>query len=83
MPFVLLKDHVSRDTVTALSELLQAAESGQINGIAFVASLRGRRFMTNSAGECYRDPTFTRGALLALDDELSHMVQNRARDTTI
>lgn len=83
MPAQLLKDAISRDTVEALEQLLEAAKAGEISGIAFAISLRGRRFVTNTAGACYRDPTLSRGMIAALDDELSGMVHQRAQDTTI
>lgn len=83
MPAILLRDAVSRDTIEALEQLLTAAKSGEIAGMAFAISLRGRRFLTNTTGACYRDPTLTRGMIAALDDELSNMVQGRAQDTTI
>lgn len=83
MPATLMKDVVSRDTVEALEQLLEAAKAGDIAGLAFAVSLKGRRFVTNTTGACYRDPTLTRGMIAALDDELSGLVHTRAQDTTI
>lgn len=78
MPFNLVRDMVSHDTVQALEHLLDAARHGHITGLAFACTLKGKRFITNTAGTCYHEPSFTRGLLLALDDELARMVQERA-----
>jgi hypothetical protein len=77
-PVTLLKDAVSTDTVEALQTLLGHAESGEVIGIAFVAQLKERAFIVNTAGECHRNPTWTRGMVAALDDSLSNRVHNRA-----
>lgn len=80
--FDLVRDIVSRDTVEALEQLLGAARSGDIIGIAFAAALKRKRYITNVAGTCYRNPTFARGMLGALDDELSVLIQARGQDET-
>jgi hypothetical protein len=82
MPYQLVRDHVSTDTVQALEQLLAGAKEGQIIGIAFGVLLKRRRYFVNTAGEARRDPTFTRGMMLALDDELRHMVQSAAGPET-
>jgi hypothetical protein len=78
----LIRDIVSRDTVEALEQLLGAARTGDITGIAFAAALKRRKYITNVAGSCYRYPTFARGMLGALDDELSNMIHGRDIDET-
>lgn len=70
-PFRLVPDQLSHDTVEALHELLERAKAGEIVGIAFAAMYRRRQFITNTAGECHRNPVFARGMVAALDDELS------------
>jgi hypothetical protein len=65
---------MSTDTVEVLQELLKQAKDNQVIGIAFAAMYRGRQFVVNTTGEARRSPTFTRGMLLALDDELSEAV---------
>ncbi len=69
-PFTLLEDALSRDTVTALEQLLDGARRGEVIGIAFAAMLRQRAYITNVAGEAYRNPTFARGMVGALEDSL-------------
>ena len=80
-PYELVPDRISHDVVEALRTLLALAEKGQMTGIAFGATLKGRRYFTNAAGELYRDPTFARGVVASLDDELGHLVHERASDT--
>ena len=77
MPLDLVKDHISRELVEALKQLLHGAEAGQITGIAFAVALKNRRYLTNVAGTCYREPTIARGMVAALDDELSEIVRGR------
>jgi hypothetical protein len=68
---------VSDDTIAALRELLTSAEHGILQGIAFGALLRGRKYLVDCAGTACSDPTLARGVVAALDDELRHMVQER------
>lgn len=69
-PFRLVPDTLSDDTVECLRQLLAEAERGNIMGLAFVALVRDRRFIRNVAGECARNPLYTRGLVAALDDHL-------------
>jgi hypothetical protein len=70
-PFRLVPDSLSHDTVELLEQLLNDARRGQILGLAFVAMMRRREFIANTAGEAHRNPTFARGMVAALDDHLS------------
>jgi hypothetical protein len=82
MPLHLVPDDHSRDTVEVLTQLSVAASDGDVQGIAFVAFLRGNRYIANVAGRCMREATHTRGALMALDDKLSELVHGREPDET-
>lgn len=77
-----LSPPVQRDVIDTLAQLLQGARDGQIIGLALGAALPRRRYITATAGECHRDPTYTRGIVRALDDELARLVQTRAMFTT-
>ncbi len=77
-PFVLIPDNVSTDTVKCLETLLRHARKGEVIGIAFAAALKRRAYITNTAGECHRNPTWARGMVAALDDQLA----DRTRATT-
>lgn len=74
-PFVLVPDEVSNDTVQCLETLLDRARAGEVIGIAFAAALRHRAYITNSAGECHRSPTWARGMVAALDDQLAGRIR--------
>lgn len=74
-PFLLVADTVSHDTVQCLTDLLAAAKNGEIIGLAFAAMLKRRGYIVNTAGEAYRNPTFSRGMVAALDDRLSQRIR--------
>lgn len=73
-PFILVPDTLSNETVACLEQLLEHAKQGEIIGIAFAAMLKKRGFIVNSSGEAYRNPTFSRGMIRALDDRLGQRV---------
>ena len=73
-PFILIPDNVSHDTVKCLELLLKHARAGDVIGLAFAAALKRRAYITNTAGECHRNPTWARGMVAALDDKLAARV---------
>lgn len=75
VPFTLVPDALSVDTVECLEQLLDLARRGQVIGLAFAAMLKRRSYIVNTAGEAHRNPTFTRGMLAALQDRLGERVQ--------
>lgn len=77
--FKLVGETVSADVVEALEELLGQARSGQLIGIAFAAMYLRRHYIVDTAGECRRNPTFTRGMVRALDDQLARSVGSKKR----
>jgi hypothetical protein len=74
-PFYLVPDTVPNDTVACLEMLLDHARNGEVIGIAFAAMLKRRSYIVNTAGEAHRNPTFTRGMVAALDDQLSGRIR--------
>lgn len=76
-PYTLVTDPLSHDTIDLLEQLLAHARKKELIGIAFAAMYRGRQFITNTAGECHRNPVFTRGMVACLDDELA--IKTRAQ----
>jgi hypothetical protein len=74
-PYRLIDETFSDDTIEALRELLQFAEAGEVVGIAFAAMFKRRKFVTDAAGECRRNPVFTRGMVAALDDCLAERMR--------
>lgn len=73
---------ISDDTVTACRELLAAAEAGHLVGFGIVALLKRRRYLVDTCGEATRDPVFTRGALMSLDDCLRELVRRKTDTNT-
>jgi hypothetical protein len=76
-PFRLVPDTISKDVVQALTELLEQAQQGQIYGMAFVAMVKGRYFIANTAGECERNLDYTRSLLLRFDDKLADRLRQQ------
>lgn len=77
MPYRLIPDSTSHDTVEALEALLDAAKTGEITGIAFACTLKKMRYITNVAGLCFTNPTFARGMVASLSDELAGLIHRR------
>lgn len=69
-PLVLIPDTVSNDTVQCLETLLHHARRGDLVGIAFAGIVKRRGYIANSAGEAYRDPTFSIGMCQVLIKKL-------------
>lgn len=69
-PFKFLGLNPSHDTIVVLKELLKSAQDGELIGIAFAAMYRRREYITGWTGECNRNPTFARGMVDDLHDDL-------------
>jgi hypothetical protein len=84
MTIQLIHDTISRDTAEAAAVIKGLVDSGEVTGMFFGLRFRGGRYMVNVAGRCAADPTYARGMLGALEDELSRMIQGKAdSDTTL
>lgn len=70
-PFILVSDNVSNDTVECCRVLYEQAKKGELIGLAFAGMLKKRGYIVNTSGEAHRNPTFARGMVQALDDQLS------------
>lgn len=66
------------DTVKALEDLLADARAGHLIGFAYVAWRQPQAYSTGVAGETKRSPTFTRGMLCELDDQLAALIRGPA-----
>lgn len=71
-----VKSGLSHDCVKVAEQFLKDVNTGAIIGFALVAMCKERQYITAIAGEAYRSPTFTRGMVLALDDELRELVDS-------
>lgn len=65
--------YIDREVYDHLAGMLDAAKAGEVIGIAYAVIYRGRHFIVEVAGELRRNPTFARGCVAALDDDLSRM----------
>jgi hypothetical protein len=76
-PFRLLEggNGVSVDTIECLEILLKEAREGKVIGVCYAAMHKQRRFTVHSCGEAHRNPTFARGMVASLDDQLSARVR--------
>jgi hypothetical protein len=61
----------SPDTVSCLRDLLARAERGEVIGVAYAAMHKRRQYTVHACGEASRNPTFARGMVGALSDELT------------
>ena len=83
MTHSLVREHISHDTVEALEQMLARAQRGHITGIALVVMLKRHRYLVNISGEAFRDPTYARGAVCALDDQLRDLVRGAEAPETV
>lgn len=65
---------VSHDTVRCLREALELAERGELFGAVVISMLKQRKYAMHVTGEAHRNPTFTRGMLCVLDDQLARQI---------
>jgi hypothetical protein len=82
MPLKLIRDTVSRDVIEALRTLLDGAERGEVTGLAYAATLRRHRYITNVAGICFKNPTLARGMVGSLTDEIATIIHQRDPEET-
>jgi hypothetical protein len=83
-PLTLIADEsLSNDLTDCLRHLLKEARAGRLIGLAFVGIVGTDGYIADTAGEAHRSPTWTRGALRALDDKLAQRIhaQQKRRPT--
>ncbi|MDA8108150.1 MAG: hypothetical protein M0015_05910 [Betaproteobacteria bacterium] len=64
-----------KTTIAELRYWLRSAERGELAGVALIAFRGAGLYSTGLAGVARANPTFTRGALRALDGELDELVR--------
>lgn len=68
----------SEETILALEELLDDARTGHICGLVFAAMRPGTHdYIIGTTGEARRKPTYARGMIMAVDDDLRDTLQQR------
>jgi hypothetical protein len=55
--------------------LLKRARRGEVIGLAYAAMLKKRAYIVNTAGAAHTSPTFARGMVAALDDQLGGRIR--------
>jgi hypothetical protein len=65
------------DTIECLELLLRRARRGEIIGLAYAAMLKKRAYIVDIAGVAHSSPTFARGMVAALDDQLADRIHGR------
>ena len=75
--FQLVEAKICEETIGALEQILAGARSGAVNGIAFAASLRDLSYITDATGYCREHPTFARGMVALLSDEIAAVARER------
>lgn len=79
-PYRLVSRRISTDTVKALETLRAEAMKGDIIGLAYVIMhQKQRNFDVGVAGECHRNPVFTRGMVKGLDDLLRDLSRKQSQ----
>lgn len=73
-PFRPIPDELPTETVAALAELLEQAKGGRVLGMAFAVMYRGGTYIVNATDEARRSPTFSRGMIAELDDEMARIM---------
>ena len=71
---LICNDNASNDLTDCLLQLLREARAGRLTGLAYVGMLGTDGYVADTAGEAHRSPTWTRGALKALDDKLARRI---------
>jgi hypothetical protein len=79
-PFTLVTDALSNDVGEVLGQLIQMHADDAVIGLAFVVMLKHRKYYVNVAGEAFRNPTFARGCVHALDDELGLLARGKSNN---
>jgi hypothetical protein len=70
----LIRDPVSTDTIEAFAKLLEGAMEGRYVGAVIGVIHPRRRYTVHCIGEASKNPTFARGVVAAIDDELRHSI---------
>lgn len=69
------------ETIEALEQLIDGARRGHYIGIAFAVTTSKREYMVDTIGDFRSNPTYARGAVAVLDDELRELIREGAGST--
>jgi hypothetical protein len=74
-PFHLVQTEGSADTQSCIEAMAEGVKAKNVIGLACVVIYARRNYELRLCGEADRSPTFTRGAVAALDDELARRIR--------
>ena len=69
---------VCHETISTLKKLLAMAQSGRCVGFCYSACLPNNNYQVGTTGRFAESPTYARGAIAAIEDELREMVHGQA-----
>lgn len=76
---VQVADRSSEDSVEALEFLLAKARNGEVIGLAYIAQLKRKRFLVDTAGVANVDPIQFIGMTSLLTDDLIRRAKGRTK----
>jgi hypothetical protein len=79
----LLHETVSHDTIECALAMAEGSKNGHIVGAVIGFLYKYRKYSVAVCGEAYRDPTWARGVIGAIEDELRHLIHERGQKDTI
>lgn len=83
MPYQLAPDPAgAKEVIRTLETLLEGARQGEITGIAFAVTFKRLRYTTDVAGTCRTNPTFARGMVAFLSDQIAGLVHRTDNQDT-
>ncbi len=83
-PHGLVREFISKETIQCAQHLHDGSEAGVVIGAVIGYLYTRRRYGIAICGEAQADPTWARGVLGAIEDELRDMIHERSLgDTTM
>jgi len=76
---VKIDDRSSADSVEALEFLLAKARNGEVVGLAYIAQLKRKRFVVDTAGAASLNPVQFLGMTSLLTDDLIQRAKGRTK----
>lgn len=78
----LIHPTISGDTLACAGHLLEGLESGEVTGAVIAILYRRKRYSIHVCGEAHDAPTYARGIVGAIEDELRDLIQERGQSNT-
>jgi len=75
LPFTLVQSKGSSDTAKCVAELHAGVRAKRVIGLAYAVIYAERNYEVHVCGEAARSPTFARGCVATLNDELGARIR--------